>query len=160
MPVQVKYVTPLETKTITIFNEVQDQGWDITVNGQPTSVTFDPDNWILKDIVGTTSVEQQQNLPTSFSLAQNYPNPFNPSTVISLQLAVGSYVTLKVFDELGKEVVTLIDEYRPAGNYNCEWRIVNGELTSGVYFYTLKAGDPSHGSGQSFIETKKMILMK
>jgi aminopeptidase N len=161
MPLQVKYVTPLETKTITVFNNVQDQGWDITVNGQPTSVTFDPDNWLLEDIVGTTFAEDGKEIPTLFSLSQNYPNPFNPETVINYQLAVSSYVTLKVYDPLGREVATLVDEYQQAGIHNSTFSILNlpggrpaqhSQLPSGAYFYTLHAGD--------FVETKKMILLK
>ena len=85
-----------------------------------------------------------------FKLSQNYPNPFNPSTIISYQLPKAGNVTLKVYDVLGKEVATLVDEYRNAGSYEVE---LNAEhLTSGVYFYQLKAGD--------FVETKKMILIK
>lgn len=159
MPIQVKYVTTLETKTITVFNDVQDQGWEIAVNGQPTSVTFDPDNWILKDIVGTTSIEDVNEIPTTFSLSQNYPNPFNPSTLIGYQLPEASHVSLKIYDELGREIATLVNEYQQTGNYNFQFSISNlpagrqsSQLSSGVYFYTLKAGE--------FVETKKMILLK
>ena len=165
MPIQVKYTTPLETKIITVFNNVQDQGWDITVNGQPTSVTFDPDNWILKDIVGTTFTDEPQNLPTSFSLLQNYPNPFNPETTIQYTLLPVEtrrgeslqHVTLKVYDLIGREVATLVNEEQSAGTYKVNFTIaqisnLRYNISSGVYFYTLKAGN--------FIVTKKMILMK
>ncbi|MDQ7818126.1 MAG: T9SS type A sorting domain-containing protein [Melioribacteraceae bacterium] len=98
-------------------------------------------------------------IPHEFYLFQNYPNPFNPETVISYQLPVSSYVTLKVYDILGREVATLIDEFKQAGRYNCELRtlpagrqVANGELTSGIYFYRLSSG--------SFHQTKKMILLK
>jgi predicted outer membrane repeat protein len=103
------------------------------------------------------------NTPTDFTLYQNYPNPFNPSTTISWQSPVGGHQTLKVFDVLGNEVATLVDEYKPAGSYEVELNIHSGEgrnLTSGVYFYQLKAGDPSAGSGQGFVETKKLMLIK
>jgi photosystem II stability/assembly factor-like uncharacterized protein len=104
--------------------------------------------------------EGENNLPTSFSLSQNYPNPFNPSTKISWQSPVGSQQTLKIYDVLGNEVATLINEYRPAGKYETEFSAKGGSasggnaysLPSGVYFYQLKAGN--------FISTKKMILMK
>jgi hypothetical protein len=92
------------------------------------------------------------NLLKKFSLEQNYPNPFNPSTKISWQLPVSSNVTLKVYDVLGREVVTLVDEYRNTGSYNVEFTIENLELSSGIYFYQLKAGE--------FVETKKMILLR
>ncbi len=90
--------------------------------------------------------------PNEFVLHQNYPNPFNPST--SIQYAIGSrqFAILKVYDVLGNEVATLFDEYKNAGNYNVEFRMQNLELSSGVYFYQLKAGD--------FIQTKKMIYLK
>ena len=85
-----------------------------------------------------------------FHLSQNYPNPFNPTTVISYQLPVISKVQLKVYDVLGREVATLVDEEKPAGSYEVEF---NGEgLTSGVYFYHLKAGDSCL--------IKKMLLLK
>jgi hypothetical protein len=90
----------------------------------------------------------------NFNLSQNYPNPFNPSTKISWQSPVGSWQTIKVFDVLGNEVVTLVDEYRDAGNYEVEFKSTVGDLqlANGIYFYRLKAGD--------YLETKKMILLK
>jgi len=89
-------------------------------------------------------------------LYQNYPNPFNPSTVIGYQLPVISNVTLKIFDILGNEVATLVDEEKQPGVYNVEFGYAETSrdlsLPSGIYFYQLKAG--------SFTETKKMILAK
>ena len=98
------------------------------------------------------------SLPEKFSLEQNYPNPFNPSTTISWQSPVGSHQTLKVYDLLGREMATLVDEFKPAGRYEIE--LDASDLPSGVYFYKLQAGDPSTGSGQVFVETKKMLLLK
>ncbi|MCU0332411.1 MAG: PQQ-binding-like beta-propeller repeat protein [Ignavibacteriaceae bacterium] len=95
------------------------------------------------------SVEDEIN-PEEFVLFQNYPNPFNPSTVISYRLPVSSNVTLKVFDILGNEIIKLVDGYRTIGKYEVEFDA--STLTSGTYFYQLIAG--------SFVETKKMILMK
>jgi hypothetical protein len=88
--------------------------------------------------------------PSTFSLSQNYPNPFNPSTIINYQLPINSFVTLKVYDVLGNEVETLIDEEKSAGEYEIEFRA--SELGSGVYFYTLRAGE--------FVQCKKMLLLK
>jgi len=100
-----------------------------------------------------TDVETENNeIPSEFSLNQNYPNPFNPSTKISWQSPVSGHQTLKVYDVLGKEIARLVDDYREAGEYNVEFTINNLQLSSGIYFYKLQAG--------SFIETKKMILMK
>ena len=110
---------------------------------------------IFKTTFSTTDVEDIKYDPTTFYLGQNYPNPFNPSTVISYQLPVGGNVTLKVYDLLGREVATLVNEYKTAGSYELEFNSHSGEgrnLTSGVYFYQLKA--------DGFIQTKKMILIK
>jgi len=108
----------------------------------------------------SNSIEVEIMSPAEFSLYQNYPNPFNPSTIISYQLPVSSNITLKVFDMLGYEVATLVDEYRAAGNYKIEFNSstlsgsvsAKGGYASGVYFYQLKAGE--------FSETKQMLLLK
>ncbi|HCY76554.1 MAG TPA: hypothetical protein DHV28_11590 [Ignavibacteriales bacterium] len=105
-----------------------------------------------------SDAEGENVLPSEFALLQNYPNPFNPSTKISWQSPVGGWQTLKIFDVLGNEVVALVNEYREAGKYETEF---NAEkLSSGVYYYQLRAGDPSTSSGQGFVETKKMIYLK
>ena len=88
--------------------------------------------------------------PETYSLSQNYPNPFNPTTSISYQLKANSFVSLKVFDLLGREVKTLINEVKSAGSYSLNFSAV--DLPSGVYFYKLTAG--------SFTQTKKMTVMK
>ncbi len=94
----------------------------------------------------------------SYILEQNFPNPFNPTTTISWQLSAGSDATLKIYDILGREITTLVKEYRPAGKYETEFNAAS--LPSGVYLYQLKAGDLSTSSGEDFISTKKMILLK
>ncbi len=94
--------------------------------------------------------------PKEFVLYQNYPNPFNPVTTISWQSPVGSHQTLKIFDILGNEVATLVDEYRDVGNYEVTFSTETlgrtSELNSGIYFYQLQVGDIS--------VTKKMIFLK
>jgi hypothetical protein len=102
--------------------------------------------------------ESVNNKVDNFELNQNFPNPFNPKTVIGYQLPVGGDVTLKVYDLLGREISTLVDEYKPAGRYEIEFNAES--LPSGVYFYQLKAVHPGSSSGQAFIETKKMLLLK
>jgi len=98
------------------------------------------------------AVENEEDIgtPKEFSLAQNYPNPFNPITKISWQSPVGSWQTLKIYDVLGNEVATFVDEYKPAGSYEVEFD--GSHLSSGIYFYELRAGE--------FVQTKKLILMK
>ncbi len=109
------------------------------------------------------SVEDEENpLPSSFKLEQNYPNPFNPSTKIKFSIpsviASGTkqsqIVTLKIYDVLGNEITTLVNEELPAGEYEVELNtsFINHQSSSGIYFYQLKSG--------SFVETKKMILLK
>jgi len=97
-----------------------------------------------------TSVEGTEKLPSSYALDQNYPNPFNPTTKISYQLPQSGYVNLKVFNTLGKEVASLVNEEKSAGNYEVDFNAQG--LSSGIYFYTIQSG--------SFQETKKMILLK
>jgi hypothetical protein len=100
----------------------------------------------------TVGVENGGNLltPVEYNLAQNYPNPFNPTTTIRYSIPKQSLVSLKVYDILGREIVTLINEEKPAGKYEVKFNAAG--LSSGIYFYTINAG--------SFVETKKMILMK
>lgn len=106
-------------------------------------------------VIRETNVSSVSNngdlVANSFILEQNYPNPFNPNTKISWQSPVGSWQTLKIFDVLGKEVETLVDEFRDAGSYSTLYT-VNSSLPSGVYFYQLKAGN--------FIQTNKMVYLK
>jgi len=97
-------------------------------------------------------------IPTKYSLYQNFPNPFNPSTNIRYSIPNQSKVIIRVYDILGNEIETLINEEKPAGTYELKWNGAN--LPSGVYFYQLKAVDPSVSSRQNSIETKKMILLK
>jgi photosystem II stability/assembly factor-like uncharacterized protein len=99
---------------------------------------------------GTTDLNEDINSLNQFSLNQNYPNPFNPRTFIQYAIANRQFVTLKVYDILGKEVATLVNEEKPAGSYEVKFDALN--YPSGIYFYKLQAG--------SFIETKKMIFLK
>jgi photosystem II stability/assembly factor-like uncharacterized protein len=99
-----------------------------------------------------TDVEDENDLPITFSLSQNYPNPFNPSTSIRYSIKEASFVTLKVYDILGSEVSTLVNEFQQPGSYNSQFSILNSQLSSGIYFYQLKAGNYS--------ETRKMLYLK
>ena len=101
---------------------------------------------------GTSSVEEISNgeIPSDFNLSQNYPNPFNPSTKIKFQIVESGNVSLKIYDLLGNEITNLVNEELSSGSYEVTFNA--SHLASGIYFYRLQAG--------SFIETKKMILLR
>ena len=99
---------------------------------------------------GTTGVPKTNPVPSDFSLLQNYPNPFNPSTLISFDIPRTSMVTLKVYDVLGKEIVSLVNGETSFGRHSVQFNSTG--LSSGVYFYRLQSGD--------FVQTKRMMLLK
>jgi len=94
--------------------------------------------------------ETAAQIPTQYFLYQNYPNPFNPTTTIKYSISQRGLVIIKIYNAIGEEVATLINKEQPVGNYEVEFDATT--LPSGIYFYRLKAG--------SFVETKKMVLMK
>ena len=102
------------------------------------------------DMATDTDEEIGNMIPTEYQLMQNYPNPFNPSTIISYGIPAAETVTLKIYNTLGQEVATLVNEFQQAGYHSIEWNI--GDLGSGIYFYKLTAG--------SFSETKKCVILK
>jgi hypothetical protein len=116
----------------------------------------------MKEIIPplVTKIENEEILSKKFYLYQNYPNPFNPSTKISYSIPLlegnkrGGFVTLKVYDVLGNEVATLVNDYKPAGSYEVEFQsaVGNKQLASGIYYYQLRIGD--------FIQTEKMLLVR
>jgi len=102
-----------------------------------------------------TSVSENNSIPTEYKLDQNYPNPFNPSTTINFQLSSAGIVNVKIFDILGREVITLVNTQKPAGKYQVIWNGTDNfgnKVTSGVYFYRVQTGN--------FIASKKMVLLK
>lgn len=100
----------------------------------------------------TTDVTAKNNNTITFELNQNYPNPFNPTTVISYQLPVRRHVQIRVFDLLGREVATLVNEEKEAGTHQSTFNTQHTSLSSGIYFYQLKAG--------ALVLTKKMVLLR
>ena len=103
-------------------------------------------------MAGTTDIENVNGnmLPAAYNLSQNYPNPFNPSTIINFQIKDEGFVSLKIYDVLGREVVVLLNENKKSGFYTQNFNSQN--LSSGVYFYRLEVNN--------FIDTKKMILLR
>ncbi len=123
--------------TLNKITFTEHKGWIVGRNGT-----------ILTTLI-SSSVDEIVN-PSDFNLMQNYPNPFNPTTTIKYQIPELSFVTIKVYDVLGNEVVTLINQEKPAGTYEVEFDGTG--LPSGIYFYQLQAGES--------VETKKMVLIK
>ena len=121
----------------------------ITVHFGGSFVTEDPSGICAGSSV-TGDIEEVETIPTEFALYQNYPNPFNPSTLIKYEVPENSFVSIRVYDLLGEELATLVNEEKSAGSYDVNFDA--GQLSSGFYIYTIKAGN--------FTSTKKMMLMK
>ena len=150
MPIQIKISSSINDTIITIFNDTQVQDFNITVANEPTSITFDPGNWILKTVNSIVVGVDDEVTLNEYNLEQNYPNPFNPNTTISFNLAKSGFTTLKVYDAIGNRVAELVNENLESGRHKIDFDA--SKLTSGIYFYTLTSG--------SFTETKKMTLLK
>jgi len=145
MPVQIKITTLSGDTTFTVLNNQMQQTFQFLVKGQPTTLIFDPDNKILKSKNGDGIKEFVR-----YFLAQNYPNPFNPGTTIEYEILNFVNVSLKVYNILGREVKTLVNEKQKPGKYKIFFNSDN--LASGVYFYVIKAG--------SFQAAKRMIMVR
>ncbi|HLG33205.1 MAG TPA: T9SS type A sorting domain-containing protein [Ignavibacteriaceae bacterium] len=135
-----------------------DEGDFIFIAGRPyrydnsasnTNYNYIIDNWMTGVIVGAEN-DDPANVVNEYRLYQNYPNPFNPATQISYSIPNSELVTLKIYDVLGKEIHTLVNEVQSANTYTITFDA--GKLSSGIYFYKLKAGN--------FAETRKMILLR
>ncbi len=143
-------------KGITFWGYIEGAIWEysstaylVRADGTPRSALL----WLAQYVKDNpmTGVEiTTSGVPSAYQLEQNYPNPFNPSTSISFTLPSKSFVSLKVFDLLGREVATLVNEQKPAGTYTQKWNAAN--VSSGIYFYRLQA--------DKFTETKKLVLLK
>lgn len=160
MPVELKFITVSGDTTIQIFNNTLSQDFDIILNDKPLELIFDPNNWILKDIISITSIKGNENLPENYQLSQNYPNPFNLNTIINYSIPFKkedieskTSVQLKIYDSLGREIQTLINGPVEPGNYELilDSKIFNNR-SSGIYYYSLIA--------DNFTQTKKMVLLK
>jgi aminopeptidase N len=161
------YLMPLELKisfsggtdtTIRVFNDTNNQMFTFTFTKQPLGLFFDPNNNIvLKQSTTTVGiVEETSHTPMEFSLFQNYPNPFNPTTTLSIQLPAVSEVTLKIYNTLGQEVATLLNnEEMEKGKHEVQFDANN--LTSGVYFYRFNV---TQQGKLRYTETKKLVFVK
>ncbi|MCH7827919.1 MAG: T9SS type A sorting domain-containing protein, partial [Bacteroidetes bacterium] len=125
--------------------------WGVSFTDADNGTAVGESGIILRTSSVVTAIDDNQiKQPNSFILMQNYPNPFNPSTTIQYVIISRQFVSLKVYDILGREVATLVNEEKPIGSYRINFD--GSKLTSGVYFYRLRAG--------SFTQTKKFVLMK
>ncbi|MDP3148749.1 MAG: M1 family aminopeptidase [Ignavibacteria bacterium] len=160
MPIQINIKTSLGDTLFTVFNNQSTQGFSFVVNGTVSAIQFDPNNLILKNASVAVGIESDKLVLNKFELYQNYPNPFNPETVISYQLPKKDFVSLKIFDVLGKEVTVLVNKENEAGFHQVKFDAsalsggisTKGGYASGVYFYVLQSGN--------FSESKKLILLK
>jgi hypothetical protein len=154
-------IAPGETKTVAAAFSFEIQSgvdniefnMDISSNGN----VYWEEQFIV-DLNPSFTEDELETNPSEFILFQNYPNPFNPVTTIAYTIPRLSFVTLKVFDSVGREITTLVEEEKVIGNYKIEFdtesvgRFFSRQITSGVYFYQLKT--------DNFVETKKMILLR
>jgi hypothetical protein len=138
-----KYSADFNVTGIPLLN-----GMNIIVATAKDSVGYIGEDTLLVTYSRTDVVDNE--IPTVFSIAQNYPNPFNPLTTIGFSIPTKSFVSLKVFDLIGREVTTLMSQEKPAGTYHVTFDA--SKLPSGVYFYRLTAGD--------FMQVKKMLMIK
>jgi len=163
-----------------VYNFLSTNGTGVTLTADTTS----PDTGVIKVegityvISGITDVKQANNtIPENFNLKQNYPNPFNPSTTIDYVVPKSSFVSIKVYDDLGREVATLVNGEKMAGHYSVEFSAKGGSasggnaynLASGIYFYRMSAVPmvrrdlgmlSNDGQAGSFVSTKKLLLLK
>jgi aminopeptidase N len=153
MPVEIKFsfATGSDT-TVRVMNNVNNQLFSFNFNRQPTAVVFDPSNMIvLKTATLSVGVnENEGKVPEQYKLYQNEPNPFNPVTSINYDILKNTHVKMVVYDLLGKEVKTLVNENQNAGKYTISFNGMN--LPSGVYLYRLET--------DNFTSVKKMLMVK
>jgi hypothetical protein len=142
-----KFIIESDSVTITIKKQ-SDYLFKIAAKNNNQIVALSPDYKIHV----TTGFSSDSEIAREVDLDQNYPNPFNPSTLITYHIEKQRHVVLKVYDLLGKEVATLVDEYKQAGTHDVIFSISDAKLPSGVYLYTLQAGN--------IFKSKKMILVK
>ena len=138
--------TPLDMK----LSESKFKTKVFSYDGKKNIELVNSDNNPIEGVTGKLTNESITNIPAEFALGQNYPNPFNPSTTINYELPASNFVTLKIYDLVGKEVATLVNEKLDAGRYTATFNGSN--LASGMYFYKITAGE--------FTFVRKMVLIK
>ena len=162
MPVRIRAYSHGTDTTFVAWDSLQTQDFRFPLAARPDSVLFDPDHWIFHQNGAPVSPTPPPAVPVQFALQQNYPNPFNLTTEIVYDVpgnaadpAAQSYVTLTVYDVIGRKVATLFDGIQSPAEYR--YRFGNARLASGVYFYRLRV-QPPEGGVQTAV--RKMVLAK
>ena len=135
--------TTSEITNYQFFNDLSELNNSINLKYRLKQIDFN-------GVFSYSDIVEVEFVPENYSLSQNYPNPFNPSTSISFTITKSTFVTLKIFNILGSEITTLVNQVTPSGKYEIKFDAKN--LPSGIYLYTITAGE--------FVDTKKMLLMK
>jgi aminopeptidase N len=158
MPIDFKVTASEWDTTVVLFHTFNGQKFTVNVPHPPVSAELDPQNWILRDVVQATRVLADGSVPFRFSLEQNFPNPFNPTTDIEYQVGSPSFVTLTVFDLLGRQIDLLVNEAKSPGIYTATWDA--RDLPSGVYLYRLLALPTEGAHAGQFFEARKALLLR
>ena len=152
MPLDCRFSASSQDTTVVLLNNSPNQQFTFLLPFRPDSVRLDPDGWVLAEFI---NLNETGELPATFALLQNYPNPFNPSTTVPFDLPQQEYVSLKVYDLLGREVATLLEGKMPAGHHEVVWNWMDNpgrSLASGAYLCRLVAG--------GFSASRTMLLLK
>lgn len=162
MPIEITIRTSIGDTTFRVFNLQREQEFEFKISHQPIALIFDPNQRIIIKKIDSITKTDNFNINNSkeFHLSQNYPNPFNSKTRITYKIGSNGQMTnkglqnviLKVYDLLGREVATLVNEQQQTGEYNIEFDAYEHSLSSGIYFYKLRSGE--------FISIKKLVLAK
>ncbi|MBI3578599.1 MAG: T9SS type A sorting domain-containing protein, partial [Ignavibacteriales bacterium] len=148
MPIDFRVTGKFLDTTVTLFNNAPNQFLTFNLFREPSVILLDPVGWILRDVLSGNEISP---IPASYQLHQNYPNPFNPGTVIGFDLPQRSFVTIKIYDALGREVATVLNERREAGYHEVPWN--PSANSSGIYFFRLFIDDKP-------LQVRKMIFLR
>jgi len=152
-----------ETTTMSTLTNDTEYYWWVMANDEDGLSTQSNEGAVNRFVVGTLAIDPMDLIPEVFALHQNYPNPFNPVTTLRYDLPENSHVNIMIYDIMGREVRSLVNNQQNAGFKSVLWDATNESgqpVSAGMYIYRISAGDPSTNSGHSFHSVKKMILLK
>ncbi|MDP2207830.1 MAG: M1 family aminopeptidase, partial [Bacteroidota bacterium] len=154
MPIEIKMFTEGKDSLVTIWDSLRVQSFQFELQSRPDSLKIDPNKKVLKQIITSSDSVVGFDI-LGYKLLQNYPNPFNSITTINYQLVSPAWITIRVYNLMGQEICTLVNEFKKLGSYDVSWN-ASGQA-SGVYFYRLTVTD---GNKTSYKQTKKLVLIK